>query len=385
MVMVLSAMILTLVELLVVIAIIGMLIALLLPAVQAAREAARRMQCSNKLRKIGLAIHNFHDTSNGIPPIAIARGGTTWVVTILPFIEMNSIYDSMVNRDRKFANTLETAGANGWWKNTTHVSDKGQMAAAFGGFHCPTRGRGGQTRMAVSYASTNNVDDGPVTDYNAPILRIDDVSTFDTDSGLPSGGWTLGTNISSYHYSSVGQYFVGPLRTSVIPWNDRNTADGGSGSTRNVANAVDAVNAWQPRDNFAYWSDGTSNQLVIGEKHVPFVHLGVCEGNSGSNLYSHQNSDCGFLSTDPGAQREFGAARTIRHDLKTDPKWGENIRFTNATTNSRNGYGFGSYHTGVVNFLVGDGAVRAFSVTTNPDRVLVPLTRVNDGRAVSVE
>ena len=103
----------TLVELLVVIAIIGILVALLLPAVQAAREAARRMQCTNNLKQFGIALHNYHDINKCFPP---RKGGTTgtWVsedpgqhnsgrlsgfVSLLPFIEQTAMYDQIKSGD----------------------------------------------------------------------------------------------------------------------------------------------------------------------------------------------------------------------------------------------------------------------------------------------
>jgi len=90
----------TLVELLVVIAIIGVLIALLLPAVQQAREAARRMQCSNNLKQLGLALHNYHDTFGKLPYNAAAyegsnQHGPSWLVRLLPFIEQNNAFEQI--------------------------------------------------------------------------------------------------------------------------------------------------------------------------------------------------------------------------------------------------------------------------------------------------
>lgn len=96
----------TLVELLVVIAIIGVLVALLLPAVQSAREAARRMQCQNNVKQLGLALHNYHDTHMIFPPGAIwpveseiekknnGNLGPNWVIMLLPFVEQQNLYNS---------------------------------------------------------------------------------------------------------------------------------------------------------------------------------------------------------------------------------------------------------------------------------------------------
>jgi prepilin-type N-terminal cleavage/methylation domain-containing protein/prepilin-type processing-associated H-X9-DG protein len=91
----------TLVELLVVIAIIGILIALLLPAVQAAREAARRLQCSNNLRQVAVALHNYHAALGTFPagayyPVGASPGNRhTWLESLMPYLEMQATYNRL--------------------------------------------------------------------------------------------------------------------------------------------------------------------------------------------------------------------------------------------------------------------------------------------------
>src|SRR5436190_15716662 len=113
----------TLVELLVVIAIIGVLVALLLPAVQAAREAARRMQCTNHLKQMGLALHNFHDTNKVFPaaddelPASTALTGSglwkaAWTAHILPYIEQQSLF-AQYRFDRDWQDTTTNDAPSG--------------------------------------------------------------------------------------------------------------------------------------------------------------------------------------------------------------------------------------------------------------------------------
>jgi prepilin-type N-terminal cleavage/methylation domain-containing protein/prepilin-type processing-associated H-X9-DG protein len=84
----------TLIELLVVIAIIAVLIALLLPAVQSAREAARRAQCVNNLKQVGIAMHNYHSSMSSLPPGSMAVVDGTWQLFVLPFMEQTNLYNS---------------------------------------------------------------------------------------------------------------------------------------------------------------------------------------------------------------------------------------------------------------------------------------------------
>ncbi len=136
----------TLIELLVVIAIIAILIALLLPAVQQAREAARRTQCKNNMKQLGLALHNYHDTHNALPPGCLAipnaagtapdrtRGGWGWNAFVLPYVDQGPLYNQLNPNGDNFP--TNTAGHLVQTSLTMMVcpSDASPAVNTYGGF-----------------------------------------------------------------------------------------------------------------------------------------------------------------------------------------------------------------------------------------------------------
>ena len=137
----------TLIELLVVIAIIAVLIALLLPAVQAAREAARRIQCTNNLKQLGLGLANY-ESSNGVYPIALVYGvgvgpckspgfgrgcqNTPWFVLMLPYIEQGPLYNSFNASIGMEGPPVGSAPLGGFVVNSTVFTTK------IASFQCPS-------------------------------------------------------------------------------------------------------------------------------------------------------------------------------------------------------------------------------------------------------
>ena len=154
----------TLVELLVVIAIIGVLIALLLPAVQQAREAARRMQCQNQMKQLGLALHNYHDTNNAFPFGARSGlGAPNWRIGVLPFMEQSALYNQL-----DISSSRAIGGFSGDREdNDTYGYGTGANSILAGlvvpGWNCPSSTC--STNASGQNPTVNNEEKGQTHDY----------------------------------------------------------------------------------------------------------------------------------------------------------------------------------------------------------------------------
>jgi prepilin-type N-terminal cleavage/methylation domain-containing protein len=361
----------TLVELLVVIAIIGVLIALLLPAVQAAREAANRMSCSNHLKQIGIGVHNFHDTINGLPPSTIGVVGddhstdgidrTTVFGLLYPYIEQQNLYnilqefDFVTNHKGIWANKASTA------PSFTDAEKERQKAFASVNYYvCPSRRTVDSLFTTGTYSNVYAL--GPCGDYAMVACAINPAAA------LSCGWW------DNYRHDRPANYRDqrGPFRIPVIA----------SLNLTGVRNQ-EAFKTWIPRDTFSWLNDGTSNQILFGEKHIPIGKVGTC-GDGSPSLSDSQ--DCSYLVT--GNRRTSGSTARFSGHINTGaPNAPTQIginRMDDKNSESRTGiYGFGSYHSGVCQFLLGDGSVRAFSVTV-PAELMGRLSQVDDGIAVSL-
>jgi prepilin-type processing-associated H-X9-DG protein len=164
------------VELLVVIAIIGILIALLLPAVQAAREAARRSQCTNNLKQIGLALHMHHDRDNRLPFASFwpcpnetalrAPEEETWICCIFPFVEQSALYSL---RDFTPANHYGNMGPGNPSGNFTICHTE------LSGFQCPSATNPNPNQILNTFARGNYVANngiGPMAEWDESTLPI---------------------------------------------------------------------------------------------------------------------------------------------------------------------------------------------------------------------
>ncbi len=205
----------TLVELLVVITIIGILIALLLPAVQAAREAARRMQCTNNLKQIGLAMHTYHDALRSFPPGSVrAPQGHTWFTFILLFMEQRPLYDQLDPQGQQIPATAPSSGP---------------LVTQLGIYRCPSDSGAAVNEYYESYPTANYVVsrtmfNAPGNSMNWPLcvrvnaitdglsntLLVSERGLFDRSTGGIWSGWI--TTAGTFSFSSTR-----PINTPYMP------------------------------------------------------------------------------------------------------------------------------------------------------------------------
>ncbi len=224
----------TLVELLVVIAIVGMLVALLLPAIQASRESARRSQCINNLKQVGLALQMHHDARGQFPSGRIGTDETTtsWSLHLLEYMEGGNIFKT--------------------WKRNLAPFQEGNSAAMrtpVETYYCPSR------RLP-------NADRDFVNESEPAILAAGVAAGGDYAANAGSDNVKYGVDESQRPIPSIDETVAGPIYTF-------------------------------SRIRISQVQDGLSNTIAVGEKHVPTLQT-----HSGDELEQYAQGDTAFFSGD---------------------------------------------------------------------------------------
>jgi prepilin-type N-terminal cleavage/methylation domain-containing protein/prepilin-type processing-associated H-X9-DG protein len=334
----------TLVELLVVIAIIGVLVALLLPAIQAAREAARRTECKNKLRQIGIAMQNHENThrvfptggihpwprierySTGSTPFSAPKQGLSWAFQLLPYLEQNAVHNLTTTRD--IANTPVDL------------------------YFCPSR------RPATQNPVTGNwlIDYAGIVPAPEPSsigMTWDQYLQDRTACKNEDFFWGGRANV---HVPVVGKF----LRTFYDFWG---TIVRSSHFIKNDAGTDILELGYRPPIGFSEIEDGSSNTIVIGEKRLRPRNY------DGDEWYDDKGWADGW---DPDVMRSAVCQPASDSDQLGYPSNDANREF---------GFYLGSAHPGGMNVVFADASVNTF----NYDVDLVTFNRLahrSDGEVV---
>lgn len=230
----------TLIELLVVIAIIAILVALLLPAVQQAREAARRSQCINQMKQLGLALHNYHDVVRMFPMAASWGDRPNWRVFLLPYLEQGALYDTLtINTGGFYAHSPGCDSANpslacGFSGNTILRN----LAVPI--YHCPSNPNPPFNHAATGYA------------YQGAIIDYVGISGATPDPGGRDSMCSGDVMCSSSSYCRNGMMLVGEgkrIRDCTDGTSNTIILAEQSGTVNNVARSANALGGWHSAAN----------------------------------------------------------------------------------------------------------------------------------------
>ena len=336
---------LTIIELMVAVAIVGILIALLLTGVSSAREAARRMECSNHQRQIGLGLHAYHDVFSTFPAGYVADlpnqtdgGSWGWGALLLPFIEQDPLSNQLDTMKRSF-DDVAMGDASRFMQTNVSL------------YQCPSdpseglshRFRSVSVPLIVTQGASSGFDRVSPRGHLLPRRRKPRNPTIPVPP--PTLQITVAIQIAKSNY--IGSY-GSQWKSQRSEWNDRDFRGNGLfGRNSNIG--------------YSAILDGTSNTLAVGERSIQ-NYAAVW---AGSNSWQ----GCGFADN----QMVLGTAFYPLNDLPIS---------SNIDCDGQGSANFSSYHTGGANFLYADGSVHFLSQHMDSE-VYRNLAQRNDGENTS--